>query len=99
MIKKNFYIAVHPGEILQEQLLALGVSQTQLASHLGVHHSKINEICKGRRGISADMAYQLSQAIGASPAFWMNAQSNWELSKKDPNEYQKISRLEGEKAA
>lgn len=92
-LKHDISIAVHPGEVLQEELEARGVSQTALAEHLGVHQSKINEICKGRRGLSPEMSVQLSKAFGTSPSFWMNLQSQWELSQVDEDEYSDIGEI------
>lgn len=92
-IKKDFAIAIHPGEILQEELEARGLSQTALAQHLDIHQSKINEICKGRRGISPEMAVQLGRAFGNSPQFWLNLQTNWELSKVDQALFEEIEEL------
>jgi addiction module HigA family antidote len=57
-----------------------GVSQSALAVHIGVLPKTINEICRGKRGISAEMAVKLSCALGASAEFWLNLQKNWELS-------------------
>jgi addiction module HigA family antidote len=79
----NFPIAVHPGEILQEMIEENGLSQVQLARHLKMDPSKINEICKGRRGISAEMAVILAKAFGVTASTWMNLQKNWELSLVD----------------
>lgn len=72
--------AVHPGAVLRDELEEIGVSQSALAGHIGVLPKTINEICRGKRGISADMAMKLSQALGATPYFWLNLQNNWELS-------------------
>lgn len=72
--------AVHPGLVLQDELEEIGITQSALAEHIGVLPKTINEICRGKRGISAEMAWKLSQALGASPNFWLNLQSNWELS-------------------
>jgi len=55
-------------------------SQSELAAHIGVLPKTINEICRGKRGISAEMAWKLSQSLRASPNFWLSLQSNWELS-------------------
>ncbi len=77
----NFPIAVHPGEILQEMIEENGLSQVQLARHLSMDPSKINEICKGGRGLSAEMAIVLSKAFEGSASTWMNLQKNWALSK------------------
>ena len=73
-------IAIHPGKVLADELSERGVTQSALATHLGVLSKTINEICRGKRGISAEMAVKLSMALGASPAFWLNLQKNWELS-------------------
>ena len=79
----DFPIAVHPGQILREMLDERGVSQTRLAAHLGTDVARINEICRGRRGISAAMAVMLARALGTSPGLWMGLEKNWELSQVD----------------
>lgn len=84
MLSGDFPIAVHPGDILQEMLDELGMSQSQLARHLRTDVARINEICRHRRGISADMAVLLGKAFGTSAGLWMNLQKNWELSRVDP---------------
>jgi addiction module HigA family antidote len=73
-------IAVHPGQVLSDELSERGITQAALAARIGVLSKTINEICKGKRGISAEMAMKLSRALGASPGFWLNLQKNWELS-------------------
>ena len=80
----NFHVTlVHPGEVLKDELGELNLSQTDLAKHIGVLPKTVNEICRGKRGISASMAMKLSRAIGASPQFWLNLQNNWKLSQID----------------
>ena len=79
MNKEDHIPLIHPGLVLQDELDELGISQTALAAHIGVLPKTINEICRGKRGISAEMALKLSQALGASPNFWLNLQNNWEL--------------------
>lgn len=86
-------IKVHPGLVLKDELDERKITQTQLAEHIGVLPKTINEICRGKRGISADMAVQLSRALGASPGFWLNLQKNWELSQVDEKRFQRISKL------
>ena len=73
-------ISIHPGRVLSDELEERGISQSALAAHIRVLPRSINEICRGKRGISAEMAIKLSMALGASPAFWLNLQKNWELS-------------------
>jgi addiction module HigA family antidote len=70
----------HPGEILEEDFLKpLSISQSKLAEHFRCKPGKINEIVRGKRGITPDMALNLSDAFGTSAEFWMNLQSNFDL--------------------
>lgn len=73
---KNRAPAVHPGLVLKDELEEIGATQSQLASLIGVLPKTINEICRGKRGISAEIARKLSQSLGASPGFWLNLQNN-----------------------
>ncbi len=83
---KIHFTPVHPGMVLQDELNELNISQAVLAEHIGVLPKTVNEICRGKRGISAEMAMKLSQALGASPQFWLSLQNNWEISQvKSPN--------------
>ncbi len=77
---KTHIPAIHPGLVLKDELEEIGVTQSQLATHIGVLPKTINEICRAKRGISAERAWKLSQSLGASPGFWLNLQKNWELS-------------------
>ena len=81
---------VHPGEVLQDELEEIGFTQTALAKHIRVLPKTVNEICRGKRGISADMAMKLSKALGGSPQFWLNLQNNWELSQLDQTDFKDI---------
>ena len=86
-------IKVHPGAVLQDELEERGISQSQLAQHIGVLAKTINEICRGKRGISAEMAVKLSHALGASPGFWLNLQKNWELAHVDQKSFRRIVKI------
>jgi addiction module HigA family antidote len=79
-MNKTHFTPVHPGEVLKDELEEIGLTQSALAKHVGVLPKTINEICRGKRGISAEMAVKLSKALGGSPQFWLNLQNNWELS-------------------
>src|SRR3982751_7023875 len=71
----------HPGEMLREEFLKpLGLSANQLALDLHVPATRIGQILKGKRGITADTALRLARYFGTSPGFWMNLQKNYELS-------------------
>jgi len=71
---------VHPGEVLlQEFLLPWGVSQNQLARHMGIHAARLNDIVLGRRGITGDTALRLSRATHTTHELWLNHQSLYDL--------------------
>ena len=75
----------HPGEVLQEEFLKpLGISQAELARHLGCSAKDINRIIKGYVGLSAAMAWRLADVFRTSPEFWMNLQNNYTLWKQRP---------------
>ena len=85
-IKANFSIPVHPGEVLQEMISGVGMSQAAFARCLHIPPTKLNEIIRGRRGITAESAIRLAKAFSAydsTPGFWLNLQKNWELSQAD----------------
>lgn len=84
---------VHPGEVLKDELEEIGLTQSALAKHIVVLPKTINEICRGRRGISAEMALKLSKALGGRPQFWLNLQSNWEISQIDETAYEEIKHI------
>ena len=91
MIPEN-RIPTHPGEILLEEFLVpAGVSQVQLAQHIGVPVQRINEIVNGKRGITPETAWLLAQAFGTSAEFWVNLQTAYDLAKSRPE--QEIKKL------
>jgi antitoxin HigA-1 len=70
---------VHPGEILRDELDALGLSARALAGALGIPVNRVTQILNGQRGVSADTALRLARHLGTSAEFWMNLQSAYEL--------------------
>jgi addiction module HigA family antidote len=70
--------AAHPGEILADDLEALGLSARKFAAHIGVPPNAVTGILNGERGISAEMALRLGRAFGTSERYWMNLQSHYE---------------------
>jgi addiction module HigA family antidote len=71
---------VHPGEMLREEfMLPLGLSSNRLALALHVPATRVLEIVKERRGISADTALRLARYFGMSAEAWMNMQHNFDL--------------------
>ena len=70
----------HPGETLLEDVLKpLNMSVNQMAKHLGVTAARLNDIVRGRRGITADTALRLSRYLGTSPRIWINLQAYYDL--------------------
>jgi len=77
--------ATHPGEILLEEfLLPLGVTQVGFARHIGVPVQRVNEIVRGKRGVTPQTAWLFAQALNTSPEFWINLQSAYELTRHRP---------------
>lgn len=70
---------IHPGEQIALDLENIGLSANHLASALAIPQSRLSEIIRGRRGISADTALRLAAWQGASPRYWLNLQRNYEL--------------------
>ena len=71
---------VHPGEILLEDFMRpLGLSSSALAHLLGVTPARINEIVRGRRGITADTALRLARYFGTDAQSWLNLQTRYDL--------------------
>ncbi len=69
-----------PGEMLLEEFLRpAGLTQRQAAERMGVPLIRLNELIRGRRGVTADTALRLSELLGTTPQFWMNLQAATDL--------------------
>ena len=69
-----------PGEILREEfLMPLGMTQRQLAEHVGCDVKVVNRIVNGRTSVTAEMALKLGATFRTSPEFWLNAQKAIDL--------------------
>lgn len=71
--------AIHPGEILQDELLEIGISSAELARQLEVPANRISQIVNGRRSVTGDTALRLGHWFGTSAQFWLNLQTAYEL--------------------
>jgi antitoxin HigA-1 len=71
--------AIHPGEILADELQELGMSAAELARTLHVPTNRITQILNGQRAITADTALRLGQWFGTGPELWLNLQKAYEL--------------------
>ena len=72
-------IPIHPGEVLAEDLTALGMSAAALARQLHVPTNRITEILNGQRAVTGDTALRLAHFFGTNAAFWLNLQTLYEL--------------------
>ena len=72
-------LPVHPGEHLSEILAELGISPYRLAKAIGVPPIRIHDIVHCRRGITADTALRIGQALSMTPEFWLNLQRMHDL--------------------
>lgn len=94
MIKNN----IHPGEILEQEFLKpMNITAYRLAKEIGVQQTRISQIIKEKRAITADTAIRLSRFFGTTEEFWMNLQREYDLriahSKKE-EEFNSIKKLE-----
>ena len=77
----------HPGEtILEDILKPLGMSVNQLAKALGITAARLNDIVRGRRGITADTALRLARYLGTSAEFWLGLQLEYDLARGSASE-------------
>lgn len=71
---------IHPGEVLSEEfLIPLGISAYRLSKDIGIPQTRLSEILKCRRRITADTALRLSRYFGNSPQFWLGLQNDFDL--------------------
>ena len=72
----------HPGEVLLEEFLEpKGVTQAAFAEKIGWTKSRLNELIKGKRGITAAAALDLAEVLGTTAKLWMNLQATYDLNK------------------
>lgn len=71
--------AIHPGEILADELAEIAVTPSELARQLRVPANRITQILHGRRAITGDTALRLGHWFGTSAQFWLNLQSAYDI--------------------
>lgn len=74
-------LAIHPGELLAEELEAREMTQKQLALAMGRPPQAINEIVRGKKAITAETALQLERVLGIPAHLWMNLQTRYDLTR------------------
>lgn len=87
---------IHPGEILQEEfLIPMNISAYRLSKDIGIPQTRVSEIIKGNRSISADTAIRLSNYFGNSAKFWLGLQNDYDIEEemdKKKKEFELIKR-------
>jgi addiction module HigA family antidote len=84
---------VHPGEVIEDILDDLEITQTRFAEILGVSRRTVNEIVLGRRPITVDMAIRIGKALGNGSQLWLNLQQKvdvWDAFQLHQEEYDKV---------
>jgi addiction module HigA family antidote len=87
-------VPTHPGEMLLEEFLTpMGLTQRELADAIHVPYQRINEIVKGRRGITPSTALRLGKFFAVSASFWMNLQLRWDLYHAQQSEAKELANI------
>lgn len=85
---------IHPGEVLQEEfLLPLNISAYRLAKDIAIPQTRISEIIKGNRRITADTALRLSLYFGNSPKFWLGLQDDYDIEEENNHKTQEFKTI------
>ncbi|HWB65005.1 MAG TPA: HigA family addiction module antitoxin [Chitinophagales bacterium] len=75
---------IHPGEILAAEFMEpMAITAYRLAKDVGIPQTRVSEILKGRRGITADTALRLSKYFGNSAKFWLGLQGDYDLEEQE----------------
>ncbi len=86
---------IHPGEVLQEEfLLPLGLSAYKLSKDIGIPQTRVSEIIKGNRRITADTALRLSKYFGNSAKFWLGLQDDFDIEEEEQLKSKELNLIE-----
>ena len=88
-----FMRAVHPGEILKDELKELNVTPTEFARQINVPPNRISQIIAGKRAVTGDTALRFGHWFGTDPQFWLNLQSAYEIRIAEKMAGREIARL------
>lgn len=86
---------IHPGEILHEEfLIPLGLSAYRLSKDIGIPQTRVSEIIKGNRRITADTALRLSKYFGNSAKFWLGLQDDFDIEEEGQLKSKELNSIE-----
>ena len=84
----------HPGEMLLEEFLEpMSLTQKELADAIHVPYQRVNELVKGKRGMTPSTALRLAKFFGMSPDFWMTLQLRWDLFHARQSEAEELKKI------
>ena len=84
----------HPGVVLAHEFLQpLGLTQRDLATAIDVPFQRVNEVVRGRRGVTPSTALRLARYLGTTPDVWLNLQLRWELYHAQQAEAEQIAEI------
>lgn len=85
---------IHPGEILLEEFLnPLGISAYRLAKDTSIPQTRVSEIIKGRRRVTADTALRFSKYFGTTPKFWLGLQDDFDLEEEQQSIFHELNNI------
>jgi len=91
---------IHPGEILNEEFLKpMNITAYKLAKQIGVQQTRISQIVKGARSISADSAVRFARFFGTTAEFWMNLQREYDIREVLKQKKEEINSIQKYEAA
>ncbi|MCR5857465.1 HigA family addiction module antitoxin [Mesorhizobium sp. J428] len=88
-----FMRAVHPGEVLKDELEELNVTPTEFARQIDVPPNRVSQIIAGKRAVTGDTALRFGHWFGTDPQFWLNLQSAYEIRIAEEKAGREIARL------
>lgn len=85
---------IHPGEVLQEEFLGpMGISVYRLAKETGLSQTRLGQIVKGERNISAETAIKIGRFLNTGPEFWMNLQSLYDIEEAEKQHSREVKAI------
>lgn len=85
---------IHPGEVLKEEFLKeLNISAYRLSKDTGIPQTRISEIIKGTRRVTADTALRLSKYFGNTAKFWLGLQDDFDLEEEQSNKHAELDSI------
>jgi len=86
---------IHPGEVLKEEfLIPMGLSAYKLAKDVSIPQTRLSEIAKCKRRITADTAIRFSRYFGNSPKFWLGLQDDYDIEEQNDNKMEEFEQIQ-----